>query len=208
MNGSDWEFGIVAVISLVFVVDPLGVVPAWLIMTARDVPAKRRVMAARASLTVVVTLSAFAVGGSHVLRAFGISLSAFQIAGGIVLLLLALDMMRAHRSLQEGPGEIEEGTEKDDIAITPVAIPMLAGPAAMTTVTMLMNQAHTPVTKTAIFTAIILAGALVYLVLRLAEPLHRLLGRTGIHVASRLLGLVLLALAVQFILDGFRAVNP
>ena len=202
-----WEFALVTASSILFVVDPVGVVPSYLVMTAGDPAAKRRSTARRAAVVATGTLLAFALGGGYVVTLFGVSLPAFRIAGGLVLLLVALDMMKAQRPTQEAPGEVAEGAEKEDIAITPLAIPMLAGPAALSTVTMLMNQADTWAKVGIVIGVILATGAVILLTLLLAEPLHRILGRTGIHVLSRILGLVLLALAVQFILDGWRAFN-
>ena len=121
-----------------------------------------------------------------------------------MLLLVALDMMRAMRLTQEGPDEVAEGTAKQDIAVTPLAIPMLAGPAAMSTVTMLIHQSRSWPQAVVVMGVIVLTGLLSYVTLLLAEPLCRWLGNTGIHVVSRIMGLVLLAIAVQFILDGLR----
>src|SRR6185369_9786233 len=111
------------------IVDPIAVVPAFLAMTPEDTPAQRIRMARIACLIMVVVLFAFALLGGRILRFLGLDLPAFQIAGGIVLLVIALDMLRAQRSrVQETREETEAGTAKDDIAVTPLAIPMLAGP--------------------------------------------------------------------------------
>ncbi|NOX53596.1 MAG: NAAT family transporter [Planctomycetes bacterium] len=200
-----WDFAVLAVSSMLFVVDPLGAVPAYLVMTEQDDARKRKQMALRASVTAAVVLAVFAAGGRYVLTWFGISLPAFQVAGGIVLAMVALEMVRARRPTKEGPGEIDEGVEKEDIAITPLAVPMLAGPAAMTTVTVLMNKAATLEQQLAVYFAILVTAVATYGVLRLADGISRLLGRTGIQVLTRIFGLILLAIAVQFLLDGIRA---
>lgn len=198
------EFTLVATTSILFVVDPLGLVPTFLVMTRADTPAVRRSLALRAAAIATVTLLIFAVCGGYVLRVFGVGLPAFRIAGGVVLMLVALDMMRALRLTQEGPDEVAEGTAKEDIAVTPLAIPMLAGPAAMSTVTMLVHQANSWAQTMVVLGVIVLTGAVSYGTLLLAEPLSRWLGNTGIHVVSRIMGLVLLAIAIQFILDGLH----
>lgn len=198
---------IVAYTTMLFVVDPLGVVPAWLVMTESDTPQRRRALAREAAIVVTVTLSVFGCTGGALLRLLGISMPAFQIAGSIVLGFVALDMIRAHRSTQEGPGEIAEGRQKEDIAVTPLGIPMLAGPAALTTVTMLIERTESLWDQGLVLTAVVLIGVSIYLTLRMAESLHRLLGRTGIQVFSRLLGLVLLAYAIQFGIDGVQGIS-
>ncbi|HIQ20113.1 MAG TPA: NAAT family transporter [Planctomycetes bacterium] len=197
-------FVLLTVTSIIFVVDPLGVLPSYLVMTAADRPDKRRRTALRAAVAATVTLLLFAAGGGHMVKLFGVTMPALRIAGGLVLLIVALDMTKALRPTQEGPGEVAEGSEKADVAITPLAIPMLAGPAALATVTMLMNQAETWPEAVVVIAVILLTGSIIYITLRLAEPLHRLLGKTGIQVLTRIMGLVLLALAVQFILDGWQ----
>jgi multiple antibiotic resistance protein len=121
------------------------------------------------------------------------------------LFLVAVDMLRAERSTQEGVGEASEGAAKADVAITPLAVPMLAGPAALSTVTMLMNRAGSGLDVALIYLAIFLTGLTSYVTLRLAEPLYRGVGQTGIHLFSRVFGLILAAIAVQFVLDGLQA---
>src|SRR5579872_5996514 len=195
------DFALTALASILFVVDPPGALPTYLVMSEGDEPAKRRRTAWRASLVATVTLAAFAAAGNLLLHVFGLTMPAFQIAGGLILFLVALDMMRAQRPTKEGPGEIREGSEKPDVAITPLAVPMLAGPAAMSTVTMLMSRAVSWDQVTVVYLAILLTGLVSYATLRLAEPLHRALGKTGIQISSRILGLILAAIAVQFVLD-------
>jgi multiple antibiotic resistance protein len=114
-------------------------------------------------------------------------------------------MMRAQRPTKEGPGEVSEGRAKEDIAITPLAVPLLAGPAALSTVATLMSQAPGWVEASVIYLSIAVTGAVIFVTLRLAEPLFRLLGKTGIQVLGRILGLVLAGIAVQFVLNGLRA---
>jgi multiple antibiotic resistance protein len=197
-------FALTALTSILFVVDPVGTVPAYLVMAEGDSPLKRRRTARRASLAVALTLCAFAAAGETTFHLLGLTMPAFEVAGGLILFLVALDMLRAQRATQEGPGEVAEGKAKDDQAITPLAIPMLAGPAALSTVATLITQARDTSERALVYAAIVVTGAVVYVTLRLAIPLYAVLGRTGIHVLSRLLGLVLAGLAVQFVLNGLR----
>jgi multiple antibiotic resistance protein len=199
------DFTLTALLSLLFVVNPPGAVPTYLVMTQRDAPATRRRTAWRASLVTVLTLALFAGAGNVLFHLFGLTMPAFQIAGGLLLFLVAVDMLRAERSTQEGVGEVSEGVAKADVAITPLAVPMLAGPAALTTVTMLMNRAGSGLDVALIYLAIFLTGVASYVTLRLAEPLYRGVGQTGIHVFGRVFGLILAAIAVQFVLDGLQA---
>jgi multiple antibiotic resistance protein len=196
------DFSITAFVSILFLVDPPGSIPAFLALTGRYTPDRRRKTALVACGTATLTLAAFAAVGSYLFRYMGLTLPAFQIAGGLILFVVALDMIRAQRTTQEEPGDVAEA---DDIAITPLAIPFLAGPAALSTVTVLMAQARDTAEAAVVYLAIALTGVISYLTLRLAEPIRRRLGTTGIHVLGRVLGLVLAGIAVQFVLDGLAA---
>jgi multiple antibiotic resistance protein len=199
------DFALTALLSLLFVVNPPGAVPTYLVMTQGDAPATRRRTAWRASLVTALTLALFAGAGNVLFHLFSLTMPAFQIAGGLLLFLVAVDMLRAERSTQEGVGEASEGAAKADVAITPLAVPMLAGPAALSTVTMLMNRAGSGLDVALIYLTIFLTGLTSYVTLRLAEPLYRGVGQTGIHLFSRVFGLILAAIAVQFVLDGLQA---
>jgi multiple antibiotic resistance protein len=200
-----FSFALTAVASILFVVDPPGALPAYLAMTEGDDAVKRRRTARKAALAATFVLAAFAAGGHWLFGLLGLTMPAFQIAGGLILFLVALDMMRAQRPTKEGPGEVSEGRAKEDIAITPLAVPLLAGPAALSTVATLMSQAPGWVEASVIYLSIAVTGAVIFVTLRLAEPLFRLLGKTGIQVLGRILGLVLAGIAVQFVLNGLRA---
>jgi len=188
--------------SLLFVVDPWGAIPAFLVMTAGDSLARRRVTAIKATLTAALVMMAFALGGSALLKMLGISMPAFRIAGGVVLFLVAIDMIRAQRPTQQSPGEIEEGRAKEDVAITPLAIPMLAGPASLGTVILLAGQAQSAAEIAGVYVSIALVALVSLAVLLFAARFFHRLGSAGINVLSRVLGLLLTAIAVQFIIDG------
>jgi multiple antibiotic resistance protein len=202
------EFATTAFVSILFLVDPPGAVPAYMALTARYGPERRRQTARVASLVATLTLMGFAAGGNVVFRVLGLTLPAFQIAGGLLLFLVALDMIRAQRPTKEHPEELKEyqdSADDTDVAVAPLAIPILAGPAAISTVAVLMAQARDPEHVTMVFLAIALTGLICYITLRLAEPIQRRLGTTGVHVLGRLLGLVLAGIGVQFILNGLKA---
>lgn len=199
------DFATTAFVSILFLVDPPGCVPAFLALTARQSPERRRRTAGVAALTATLTLAGFATVGTYLFRHLGLTLPAFQIAGGLILFLVALDFIRADRSTQESPGDLEEGVASDDVAITPLAIPCLAGPAALSTVAVLMAQANSTTQAALVYVAIGLTGATAYITLRLASPIQRRLGTTGINVLGRILGLVLAGISVQFVLDGLAS---
>jgi multiple antibiotic resistance protein len=191
--------------SVLFIVDPLTAVPTFLAMTARDPPSTRRAMARRGAWTCAITLTAFALGGGLIFKLFGITLGAFKIAGGVLIGLNALDMVQARRSQQkETPAETAEGIEKEDVGIMPLGVPMLAGPGAISTVMVLTGASRNTVTTLAVFVAIVLTAYVCYLTLAAATMIERRLGQTGMRILTRLMGLVLCAIAVQFILDGIR----
>jgi len=191
--------------SVLFIVDPLTAVPSFLAMTARDTPEVRRAMARRGAWTCAITLTAFALGGGLIFRLFGITIGAFKIAGGILIGLNALDMVQARRSQQrETPAEQAEGIAKEDVGIMPLGVPLLAGPGAISTVMVLSGASKTLVTTLGVFGAIALTAYLSYLTLAAAARVERRLGQTGMRILTRLMGLVLCAIAVQFVVDGIK----
>lgn len=191
--------------SVLFIVDPLAAVPTFLAMTARDTPDARRLMARRGAWTCFITLTAFALGGSLIFRLFGITIGAFKIAGGVLIGLTALDMVQARRSQQQETAvEKAEGIEKEDVGIMPLGVPMLAGPGAISTVMVLAGAPKSTVTTAGVYGAIALTAVLSYLTLAAATRLERRLGQTGMRILTRIMGLVLCAIAVQFIIDGIK----
>ncbi len=191
--------------SVLFIVDPLTAVPTFLAMTQRDSPEVRRLMARRGAWTCAITLTAFALGGSLIFRLFGITLGAFKIAGGVLIGLNALDMVQARRSQQkETPVEKAEGIEKEDVGIMPLGVPMLAGPGAISTVMVLAGTSKTAVTTAGLYGAIALTAVVCYATLAAATRVERRLGQTGMRILTRLMGLVLCAIAVQFVVDGIK----
>jgi multiple antibiotic resistance protein len=147
----------------------------------------------------------FALAGSAIFRIFGITIGAFKIAGGVLMGMNALDMVQARRSLQrETPAETAEGTEKEDIGILPLGIPMLAGPGAISTVMVLAVASKGWITTAALYMSIALSAYVSYVTLAAASFVERRLGTTGMRILTRLMGLVLCAIAAQFVIDGIR----
>jgi len=191
--------------SILFIVDPFAVIPTFLAMTARDAPAQRRVLARRGAWTCAITLIAFALAGSLIFKIFGITIGAFKIAGGVLIGLNALDMVQARRSQQrETPIETAEGIQKDDIGIMPLGVPMLAGPGAISTVMVLALGAKSTAAMVTVYVSIVLTALITFWVLSAASIVERRLGQTGMRILTRLMGLVLAAIAVQFIIDGIK----
>ncbi len=198
------RFSLLALSSIFFLVDPFAALPTFLAVTAGQDNAKRVRTARKASLTAFLILSTFALAGTYIFKLFGISLPAFEIAGGIILLLIGLDMLEAKRSAtQETGDEAAAAATKDDVGIVPLGIPMLAGPGSITSVMVLVGQAQSKWQMAAIYAAIAVTAAICWLVLGSASRVAAVLGDTGIRILVRVMGLLLVALAVQYFVNGF-----
>jgi multiple antibiotic resistance protein len=198
------RFALVTFTSMLFIVDPIAAIPTYLVITQQETPTERRRTARRACIAMTVLLVVFAATGTMLFQAFGITLPAFRTASGLVLWFVAMDMLHGERRTQEGRDEVYEGQIKEDVALTPLAIPMLAGPGAISTAIVVAGQARGVVQTVAVYVSIVLTGILSYLSLRLGEPLLGRLGKTGIRVVTRIMGLILAAVAVQFVFSGVR----
>lgn len=204
---SAWQFSIVAFSSIFFLVDPFAAVPGFLAMTAGATQEARKRMAKRAALTCFVVLTTFMLAGGVIFKLFGLTIPAFEIAGGLILLLIGLDMLQAKRSTQESATEAAAGAEKEDVGIIPLGIPMLAGPGTISTVMVLSGPHFTFERALPIFLAIALTSYISYWVLAGADRVGRFLGEIGIRIMVRIFGLLLTAIAVQFILNGLIHLN-
>jgi multiple antibiotic resistance protein len=164
---------------------------------------ERSLMARRAAITCGALMVTFAIAGSLIFKVFGITLPAFKIAGGIILLQIGLDMLQARQSgTRSTPEETQEGAAKEDASIIPLGMPMLAGPGAISTVMVLVGDSHEIWQHVVIYGTIVLVAYSSYLVLAGADRVRRYMGETGIRILMRLMGLLLVALAVQFIANG------
>jgi len=202
---------LVALSAIFVVVDPFAAVPFFLAMTSGQSTEERRETAKRAALGTFLILASFGVAGALVFRALGITIPAFKIAGGILLLLIAVDMIRTRPSAARiTDTEVEAGAAKDDVAIVPLAMPLLAGPGSIATVIVLMGrsvQGHwwrgLPVLG-----AVLVTGFVTYLVLAGGTRVERVMGRTGMNILERVAGMLLAAIALQFMIDGAGEAFP
>jgi len=184
------------------VMDPVGLAPVFVALAGDRPQAERQRIAKRAVSIATLLLVFFGFFGEPLLRYLGIGLAAFRTAGGLLLFKIALDMVFVHR-VRETPEEEEEARRREDISVFPLAIPLLVGPGAMASVLVLMAEArHVTLGWAAVVAAAALVLILAYVALRLADTISRLLGRTGVNVVTRVLGVLLAALAVQFVFDG------
>ena len=203
MHSNYVRFSVLALSSIFFLVDPFAAIPTFLAVTSGADHEGRQRMARKASLTCAIVLISFALAGRAIFHMFGITLPAFEIAGGLILLLIGIDMLEAKRSpTQESTGEMEEASAKEDVGIVPLGIPMLAGPGAISSVMVLVGQAPSPWQMMAIIAAILLTAFVSYLLLANADRVRRVLGETGIRILVRIMGLLLVALAMQFFVNG------
>ena len=195
--------------SVFAIVDPFAALPIFVALTG-DRPAEERTrIASRAALTCLVVLLAFGAAGSLIMSFFSISLPAFKIAGGILLFGVGLEMLRAKASATRSTAEEEsEAQTKDDVAIIPLGLPLLAGPGAIATVMVLAGKAETLPQRGVVFASVVIVSALTLGILRSAGFFAKWLGRTGINLIGRIMGLILAATAVQFVIDGVKEAFP
>jgi multiple antibiotic resistance protein len=199
------EFAAVSFSLVFFIVDPLGNVPFFLAITEGASAKERKKVALRASLATFLILLIFAFVGEWILKLFRVTICSFQIAGGILIFIIALSMLQARRSRTKSTPEEElERGDRDDLAIFPLAIPMLSGPAAITTVMVLINLSKSYTQRAMVILAICLTSLACYFILRESGRLLRVLRQTGINVLTRLMGLLLAVIAVQFVIDGIK----
>lgn len=186
------------------VIDPVGIAPIFLSLTPQIAPDARVRTMRRAVIVAAIILYAFAAGGRTLLTSLGITVPAFSMAGGILLLLVAIDMLFARVSrTRETPEEEQEARASTDVSVFPLAIPIISGPGAIVTVVLYMSQASGNFGEIlAVLASILIALAACYISMRLSGLLLRILGETGVHVVGRVMGILLAALAVQFILNG------
>jgi multiple antibiotic resistance protein len=199
------RFAVLALSSIFFLVDPFAAIGSFLAITSGVDEARRKRMARKAALTCFIVLTSFALAGQLIFRMLGITLPAFEIAGGLILLLIGLDMLEAKRSAtQEASGDTEEASLKEDAGIVPLGIPMLAGPGAISSVMVLVGQVPNLWNweMCAIIGSIALTSLISYWVLAGASRVRTVLGETGIRILVRIMGLLLVALAMQFFVNG------
>ena len=206
MNMNPIEYGLLAFSSLFAIVDPIATVPAFIAMTPTDTSEERRRMARLACLVATGVLLLFTVAGRKLFQLLGVTLPAFELAGSLLLLRIAFDMLYAKRpGAQETAEEVAAGAAKDDVAISPLGVPMLAGPGAISTVLILTTRAGTWVNYCVLMGAIAAVGLVSYGILHLAARGAAFLNPLALKLVTRLMGLVLAALAVQFAFNALSA---
>lgn len=197
----DFAAYIPAFVTLFVIIDPVGLAPLFVALTSGTSPVRRRGIAIRACLVAFAILTLFGIAGETVLNFLGISMAAFRMAGGILLFLTALDMLFQRRT-ERRQGQAD--THPNDPSVFPLAIPLIAGPGAIASMILLTGQSGGATHIAAIHGVMALVIVCVFALFLMAGPLERLLGSTGNLVVTRLLGMLLAALSVQFVIDGLR----
>jgi multiple antibiotic resistance protein len=203
MDDSAFQFGLLCVTSFIAMLNPFVVMPVFMSLTAPLSPAAARKTAIKAVLTASIAATLFAVAGNVIFKMFGISIDSLQVAGGLVILVMGYDMLQANFKRNQSQEELEREFITD-FAITPIGIPLLCGPTAITMFILRMQEATTVPMKIAFFTAMVVASLAVLLILILSRQVNRFLGDTGAKIVLRIMGLILMIMAVEFVAAGAK----
>lgn len=200
------EFYITAFVTLFLIIDPIGLLPMFISLTYGQTEARTKI-AIRACLIAIVILAIFGIVGQKLLDFIGIGLPAFRISGGLLLFLIAVEMLFNKRG-QRREEQSEDTAEGDDPSVFPLATPLIAGPGAMAAMILLASDMqNSPTAIAVVMAAMVSVVSLVGLGFLMGNVLERLLGKTGITVITRLMGMLLAALSVQFVVDGLRGLG-
>jgi multiple antibiotic resistance protein len=207
MTGDLGAFALLCFTSLLAIINPLSAAPMYLALTDGYSNRRRGRTLRNGIVTAFVVLLVFALLGGAIFQLFGITIDAFRIAGGVIFFGIGMDMLQAKRARGKATEEEEyEGMRKEDVGITPLGIPMITGPGAITTVMVLMTQATTMPRKAVVFAAVVVVLVITWAVLSAAPRMVRFFGQTGLNVMTRIMGLLVTVIAVQFIVDGARPI--
>ena len=199
------SFALLCFTSLFTLINPLGTMPVFMAMTSELTVDQRTRTARKASLVALFTIIAFALTGQLLFNFFGISVNSFRVVGGVIFFIMGMDMLQARLS-QVKIKENEVKSYISDISITPLAIPMICGPGAITSVIVLMEDANSLPKQIALFASVILIIWLTYIILFSSSKLIKLLGQTGINVMMRIMGLIVMVIAVEFFFSGLKPI--
>ncbi len=198
---AEWAYFTGAFVTIFFIVDPFALVPIYLTLTERFSEADQKHVRRKATLIALGMLCAFALTGMSFFELFGVTMPAFRIAGGILLLILGVTQLNAPREKVTNAEE-SESLARDDVSVFPLATPLLAGPGAISSVILLSTASESPLRRAELLAAIVACFAATYLILKFSPRLFRIMGRTGLNLVSRIMGIVLTAVGVQFVLAG------
>ncbi len=206
---ADWTVYLKIFTTLLAIVNPLGIIPIFVSLTSNLTRQESQRIAIISSLTVAVVLILSTLIGNYILAFFGISIGSFKIGGGILLLLIAVAMMQGkYHPGRQTSEEAREAEDKESIAVVPIAIPLLAGPGAISTVIIFSHESFNPVHITLILTSILVVSFVAWVALTVAGPISKLMSRTAINIVTRLMGLFIAAISVEFIVGGLVQLIP
>jgi multiple antibiotic resistance protein len=200
-----FTFALLCFTSLFTLINPLGTMPVFMAMTSELTVNERTKTARKASIVALLTIFAFALTGQLLFNFFGISVNSFRVVGGVIFFIMGMDMLQARLS-QVKIKENEVKSYITDISVTPLAIPMICGPGAITSVIVLMEDANSLPKQIALFASIILIIWLTYIILYSSSKLIKFLGQTGINVMMRIMGLIVMVIAVEFFFSGLKPI--
>lgn len=204
-----WQDYLKILTALLVIVNPLGALPLFVTLTANQTSSERRRTACTAAISVAAVLVASCLFGEALLGFFGVSIAAFRVAGGLLILLLAISMFHAQTSgSRHTPEELDEASEKAGVGVVPLAIPLLSGPGAISTTIIYANQSSSTAHLAMLSALGLVVALVVWIALLLASPIGALLGRTGINIFTRLMGLLLAAISIEIIAGGIGKLLP
>ncbi len=196
-------------IALLAIINPVGTIPIFINLTANQDAVLRNKNGSMASISMGIILLVVLFSGETILRFFGITVGSFRVGGGILILLMAISMLHAKISnVRQTKEEEIDSAERDSVAVVPLGTPLLAGPGAISTVILYAQRYTSVLHYFYLFTAIVLLACLTALLFRLAPTIARLLGKTGINVVTRIMGLIMAAMGVEFIANGLKQLFP
>ncbi len=207
ISGPSFAFAVLAFTSLLAIINPLGAIPLYVASTSELTDAQRAATLRRAIATGVILLFCFGFLGTYILKFFGVTTYAFRIAGGIIFFGIGSDMLQARRTRGKiTRSEEEEAGQRQDIGIIPLGIPLLAGPGAISTIITLTAQAGNPFEFASVYLAIVAVMAVAWVVLSVSHRLVTQVGQTGLNIMTRIMGLLVMVIGIQFVIDGVRTV--
>ena len=205
----DWSEYVKALVAILVIIEPIGIIQVFLALTSGRSPRERNRVARVAATAMAIVLIVAALAGDDLLRVFGIGIPSFRVGAGIILLLMAVAMLQARLgATRQAPEEAQEAGAKDAVATVPIAVPLLAGPGAISTIIVYGNQPALGPHGLGLCGIIVVCALVVWIALRAATPIARLLGTTGINIAIRVMRLILAAIAVELMADGLRVLFP
>ena len=201
----DLEFFILCFSSLFALINPIGNVPIFITITENYNQQERNKIALKAVIFSLLVLVVFALIGDLIFSFYGITIHAFRIAGGILLFKISLDMVESKRSrTRTTPSEMEEAEEKDDVAYTPLGIPLIAGPGSIASIMILSSEAKNNLDKLTLFMTLVVVLFATFIIFKLSKFLSNYFGKSGLRIMQRIMGLILLVISIEFILKGIQ----